>query len=237
MDSLWAEPLGKPKNTEVGNLSILQWICPTQELNWGLQHCRWILYQLNYQGSPRYSAYKLNKQGDNIQPWHKFFPTWKKYVVPCSFLTIASWAAYNFLRRQVRWSGIPISWRIFQFVVIHIVKSFSVVNEVEIDVFLELSSFFYDTTDVDNLISSSSAFSKSSFSIWKFLVHVLLKPGIESFEYFSASMWDEWNYAVVWTFFSIALIWDWIKTNFLQPCSYWWVLQTCWHIECNTFTS
>jgi len=73
-------------------------------------------------------------------------------------------------------------------VVIHTVKSFSVVNEVEIDVFLELSSFFYDTTDVDNLISSSSAFSKSSFSIWKFSVHVLLKPGIESFEHFSASM-------------------------------------------------
>ena len=61
-----------------------------------------------------YSAYKLNKQGDNIQPWHTPFPIWNQSVVPCPVLTIASWPAYRFLKRQVRWSGIPISLRIFQ---------------------------------------------------------------------------------------------------------------------------
>ena len=60
-----------------------------------------------------YSAYKLNKQGDNIQPWHTPFPIWNQSVLPCPVLTVASWPAYKFLRRQVRWSGIPISWRIF----------------------------------------------------------------------------------------------------------------------------
>ena len=63
-----------------------------------------------------------------------------------------------------------------QLVVIHTVKSFGVVNKAELDVFLELSCFFYDTTDVGNLISGSSAFSKSSLNIWKFTVHILLKP-------------------------------------------------------------
>ena len=58
-------------------------------------------------------AYKLNKQGDNIQPWHTPFPIWNQSVVPCPVLTFASWPAYRFLRRQVRWSDIPISWRIF----------------------------------------------------------------------------------------------------------------------------
>ena len=60
-----------------------------------------------------YSAYKLNKQGDNIQHWHTPFPIWSQSVVPCPVLTVASWSAYRFLKRQVRWSGGPISWRIF----------------------------------------------------------------------------------------------------------------------------
>ena len=76
-----------------------------------------------------YSAYKLNKQGDNIQPWRTPFPLWNQSLVPCLVLTVASWPAYRFLRRQVRWSGIPISLRIFQFVVIHTVKNFVVVNK------------------------------------------------------------------------------------------------------------
>ena len=70
-----------------------------------------------------------------------------------------------------------------QFIVIHTVKGFSVVNEAEVDVFLEISCFFYDPTDVGNLISGSSAFSKTSLNIWKFTVHVVLKPGLENFEY------------------------------------------------------
>ena len=60
-----------------------------------------------------YSAYNLNKQGDYIQPWHTPFPIWNQSVVPCPDLTVASWPAYRFLKRQVRWSGIPISLRIF----------------------------------------------------------------------------------------------------------------------------
>ena len=75
-----------------------------------------------------------------------------------------------------------------QFVVIHTVKGFSIVNEAEVDVFLEFSCFFYDPTDVCNLISGSSAFSKSSLNIWKFSVHVLLKPDLENFEHYFASM-------------------------------------------------
>ena len=63
--------------------------------------------------------YKLNKQGDSIQPWHTPFPIWSQSIVPCPVLTVAFWPAYRFLRRQVRWFGIPISLRIFKFVVIH----------------------------------------------------------------------------------------------------------------------
>ena len=88
-----------------------------------------------------YSAYKLNQQGDNIQPWHTPFPIWNQSVVPYPVLTVASWPAYRFLRRQVRWSGIPNSWRIFQFGVIHTVKGFGIVNKAEIDIFLELLLF------------------------------------------------------------------------------------------------
>ena len=75
-----------------------------------------------------------------------------------------------------------------QFVVIHTVKGFGIVNKAEVDVVLELSCFFNDPLDVGNLISGSSAFSKSSLNIWKFMVHVLLKLGLENFEHYFASM-------------------------------------------------
>ena len=75
-----------------------------------------------------------------------------------------------------------------QFIVIHTVKGFGIVNKAEIDVFLELSCFFDDPTDVGNLISSSSAFSKSSLSNWNFMVHVLLKPDLDNFGHYVASM-------------------------------------------------
>ena len=70
-----------------------------------------------------------------------------------------------------------------QFVVVHTIKSFGIVNKAEVNAFLELSYFFDDPTDVGNLISGSSAFYKSSLNIWKFMAHVLLKPGLESFEH------------------------------------------------------
>ena len=86
-----------------------------------------------------------------------------------------------------------------QFIVIHTVKGFGLVRKAEIDVFLELSCFFDDPADVGNLISGSSAFSKSSLNIWKFLVHVLLKPGLENFEHYFAIVWDECNCVVAQT--------------------------------------
>ena len=96
-----------------------------------------------------------------------------------------------------------------QFIVIHTVKGFGIVNKAEIDVFLELSCFFHDPADVGNLISSSSAFSKTSLNIRRFTVHILLKPGLENFEHYFTSVWDECNCAVVWAFFGIAFLWDW----------------------------
>ena len=75
-----------------------------------------------------------------------------------------------------------------QFIVIHTVKGFGIVNTAELDIFLDLSCFFNDPADVGNLISGSSAFSKTSLNIWKFTVHVLLKPGLENFEHYFASM-------------------------------------------------
>ena len=89
-----------------------------------------------------YSAYKLNKQGDSIQSWHTPFLIWNQSVVPCPVLTVASWPAYRFLKRQVRWSGISICFKIFQFVVIHTVKGFGIVNKTEIYVFLKLSYIY-----------------------------------------------------------------------------------------------
>ena len=137
-------------------------------------------------------------------------------VVPCPVLTIASWPAYRLLKRQVRWSGIPISFRIFHSLLCHTVKGFGIVNKTEIDVFfLELSCFFCDPVDVGNLISGSSAFSKTSFNM-KFTVYILLKPGLESFEHHFTSVWDECNCAVVWAFFGIAFLWDW-NENWLFP--------------------
>ena len=84
-----------------------------------------------------------------------------------------------------------------QFAVIHTVKGFGIVNKAEIDVFLEFSCFVHDPVDVSNLISGSSAFSKSSLNIWKCTVHVLLKPVLENFEHHFASMGDEYNCAIV----------------------------------------
>ena len=139
-----------------------------------------------------YSAYKLNKQGDNIQYWHTPFPIGTQSLVSCPFLTVASWPAYRFLKRQARWSGNSHLFQNFpKFIVSHTVEGFALVNKAEIDVFLELSCFFNDPADVGNLISGSSAFSKTSLNIWKFVVHVLLKPGLENFEYYITSVWDE----------------------------------------------
>ena len=117
------------------------------------------------------------------------------------------------------------------------VKGFGIVKKAEIDVFLELSCFFHDSADVGNLTSGSSAFSKTSLNIRKFTVHVLLKPGLENFEHYFTSMWDECSYAVVWAFFGNAFLWDWNEIDLFQSCGHCLVFQMCWHIECSTFTA
>ena len=128
-------------------------------------------------------------------------------------------------------SGIPTSFP--QFVVIHTVKSFSVANEAEIDFFFNsfFFFFFYHPTDVGNLISGSSAFSKSSLYIWNFSVHVLLKPILKDFEHSQGSMWKKHNYIVVWTFFDIVLLWDW---NENRPFPVLWPLLSFPNTEWST---
>ena len=125
----------------------------------------------------------------------------------CSFLTYVQ--AFQEAGKVARCSHILKNFP--QFVVIHTVKSFSAVNEAEVDVFLEFSWFSCDPTDIGNLTSGSSVFSKSSFYIWKFSVHVLLKPSLKDFERYLASMWNECNCAVVW-------MWELVKA--MQSCLY-----------------
>ena len=121
----------------------------------------------------------------------------------------------------VQLSGILIYFRIFH----------SLLWSTQSNVFLELSCFFVDPADVVNLISGSSAFSKTSLNIWRFTVHVLLKPGLENFEHHFTSMWDECNCVVVWAFFGIAFLWDynedwpfpvlWPLLSFPNLLAYW----------------
>ena len=117
---------------------------------------------------------------------------------------------------QVVWYS-HVSQNFPQFIVIHTVKGFGIVNKAETDVFLELSCFFHEPADVGNLISGSSAFSKTSLNIRQFTVHILLKPGLENFEHYFTSMWDECNCAVVWALYhwlSLGLEW---KLTFSSP--------------------
>ena len=123
----------------------------------------------------------------------------------CCFLTCISVSQEA---DQMIWYAHP-SQNFPQFIVIHTVKGFGIVKKVEIDVFLEISCFFDDPVDIGSLISGSSPFSKTSLNIWKFTVHVLLKPGLENFEQYFTSVWDEFNCAVVWAFFGTAVLWDW----------------------------
>ena len=155
-----------------------------------------------------YSAYKLNKQGDNIQPWHTPFPILNQSIVLCKVLMVASWPAWRFLRRQIRWSDIPISLRIFQFVVVHTSQRLSCSQWSRNRCFSGIPLFCLWSTTFGNLIPCSSAFSKPSLYINRVSIHVLLKPNLEDFEHNLTSMLNEHNYPVVWTFFGTALLWD-----------------------------
>ena len=133
-------------------------------------------------------------------------------------------------------------------VVIHPIKGFSIVNKAEVDVFLELFFFFFDSIDVGNLTSVSPACSKTSLNIWKFLIYILLKPGLKNLDHYFASVWDECNCVVLtehsslinwtknWTFFGIVFGIG-MRTNLFQSRGHCWVFQICWQIECSTLTA
>ena len=175
-----------------------------------------------------YSVYKLNKQGDNIQPWHTPFHCRTSLLFHsgsnCCFLTCIQISQEE---GQAVWYS-HLFQNFLQCTVIHTVKDLGTVNKA--GVFLELFCFFDDPTDAGNLISGSSAFSKSSLNIWKFIVHILLKPGLENFEHYFTSMWDECNCAVQ-AFFGTAFLWDWNENwpfpvlwpllSFLNLLAYW----------------
>ena len=146
-------------------------------------------------------------------------------------LSGSNWPAYKFLKRQIWCSDIPISW-ILQFVVIHIVKDFSIVSEAEVDVSLELTCFLHDPTNVESLISGSYAFSKPSLSgnsqfthcwslAWRILKITLLAGKM------STIMWY-FKHSLALPFFRIGM-----KADLFQSCGHCWVFQICWHIECN----
>ena len=124
-----------------------------------------------------YSAYKLNKQGDNIQPWRTPFPIWNPSVFPCPVLTVASWPAYTFLRRQVRWPGILISWRISHSL-LWSPQSKTLAWSIK-QMFSGILLLFLWSDGCWQFDLYSSAFSKSSLNIWKFMVCVLPKLGLD----------------------------------------------------------
>ena len=136
-------------------------------------------------------------------------------------LIVASWPAYWFLRRQVRWSGILISLRIFSLLWSAESKAL-VVNEAEVGVFLRFPCFLYDPTNVGNLVSGSSAFSKPTLYIWNFSVHLLLKPSLKDFEHNLNSMWNEHSCTVQPVQFSCLVVFDSLQSHGLQharlPC-------------------
>ena len=140
------------------------------------------------------SAYTLNSQGDNIQLWCIPFSILNQSVVPCPVLLLDQ-------HTGGREGGL----------VFPSLEEFSTVyyDPHSQRLLLELSCFFHDPADVGNLISGSFAFSKSSLNIWKFLDHILLKPSLKDFEHDLASMWNEHIWMTVWTFFGVALLWDW----------------------------
>ena len=123
-----------------------------------------------------------------------------------------------------------------QFVVIHTIKRIGVVNKAYVDVFLELSYFFNDSKDAENLISGSSSFSKTSLNIWKFMIHILLKPGLQNFEHYYASMGVQCNCVVFehsLHFLSLGLEWKLTCSSPVATAE----LHICLHTKCSTLTA
>ena len=208
-------------------------------ISWQLQSQAAILTPAWALSSPAfrmmYSAYKLNKQDDNIQPWRTPFPIRNQLVLPCQVLTVAFWLASQ-KAGKVR-DGISISSRIFRFVVIHTVKGFSVVNEAEVVVFLKLPCFFYDSVmlAIWSLIllplqypactSGSSQFTYCWSLTWRILNIILITWGVSTI------------LQVVWTLFGIALLLNWNEHWPFRSCGHSWVFQICWYIDCSPLTA
>ena len=117
---------------------------------------------------------------------------------------------------------------------IHPVKGYSVVDETEVDVFLEFPCFFYDPENLGNLMSSSSSFSKPTLDIWKFIVPIMLQPSMQAFKHNLTRMRDECNCPMVSMFFGTPLHGVGMRIDLFQSCGHYWVLQICWHNECKT---
>ena len=180
-----------------------------------------------------YSAYKLNKHGDNIQPSHTPFPIWNQSVFPHLVLTVVSLPAYRFLRRQVRWSGIPYSKNFPQFAVIHTVKGFSIVNEV--DVFLEFSCFVSSPVDVGDSISFFCHF-KSQLVYLEVCLIYCWSVVWRIFEHYLACeismIMQQFEDSLALPFSGIGM-----KTDLFQSCGHCWVFHIYRHVECSTFNS
>ena len=152
------------------------------------------------------------------------FPYLQSVCCSMSSLTDASWPAYRFLKRQIRWSGIPISFRIF-FSLLWSTQSKALEESIK-QKYMFFPLLFQWPSGYWQFVSGSSAFSKSSLNIWKFTVHILLKSGLENVEHYFTSVWDECNCAVVWTFFGIAFLRDWDEN---------WFFPDLWPLEFSKF--
>ena len=170
---------------------------------------------------------KLHKQSDSIQPCHTLWANQLFHVWSSCFLTYIRF--YQETSKVVWYSHLFKQFS--QCIVIHIVRDFSTVNDVDVDVFLELPCFLHDPMNVGSLISGSSVFSKSSLFIWKFSVHVLPKPNLTDFEHNLASVWNKHNCTVVWAFFGITHFEIGMKTGVFQSCGHCWVFQICWQLS------
>ena len=174
------------------------------------------------------SVYRLNKQGDIIQPCCTPFSILNQSVVPYRgssgfFLTHIQVSQET--GKMVWYSHLFKSFPLF--VMIHTVKGFSIVDETEVDVFLELSCFLYDPANAGNLISGSSAFSKPSLNIWKFMLCIMLKPSMQDFKHDLTRMGDECNCLMVRTFLSTNLLVIGSRIDIFQSCGHGWVFQIC----------
>ena len=174
------------------------------------------------------TVYNINVLLSNLEPVH-----YSMSGSNCCFLT-----CIQFSQEASKLIGIPIFLRIFQFIIIHPDKGIKIVNEAEVDLFYFILFYclFCGPVDVGNLISGSSAFSKSSLNIWKFQGSRTVEAYLEGFECYLASMWNECHSTVLWIFFGIAFFGIGMKTDLFQSCDHCWLLQICCNIECNTLS-